>query len=263
MAAIPVGRRAAAQVVRVPATRAGRRAAARAGCLAVAVIGVVALAGCGSSGSSTSSAPPSTQPSSSSPAPPASSSAPAPAPSGSSQSPAVTAPPACATSSLQVNLGLGQGYAGGVYQNIVFTNISSASCTLYGYPGVSLVSGPPYTQIGLAAKRNATTPVKLITLAPGATANALLQIVDALNYPTASCGPTKATALASTRPTRRPPSTCPPPRRLRQARADLVHQCRRRPAQAAPPDPWRLCSGPADLTAAVPHAAGCLVRPRR
>ncbi len=163
--------------------------------MAVAVIGVVALAGCGSSASSTSSAPPSTQPSSSSPAPPASSSAPAPAPSGSSQSPAVTAPPACATSSLKVSLGLGQGYAGGVYQNIVFTNISSASCTLYGYPGVSLVSGPPYTQIGLAAKRNATTPVKLITLAPGAAANALLQIVDALNFPTATCGPTKATAI--------------------------------------------------------------------
>ncbi len=109
--------------------------------------------------------------------------------------PAVTAPPACATSALKVSLGLGQGYAGGVYQNIVFTNTSSASCTLYGYPGVSLVSGPPYTQIGLAAKRNATTPVKLITLVPGAAANALLQIVDALNFPTATCGPTKATAI--------------------------------------------------------------------
>ena len=40
-----------------------------------------------------------------------------------------------------------------------------------------------------------SAPVKLVTLAPGATANALLQIVDALNYPSASCGPTKATAL--------------------------------------------------------------------
>jgi hypothetical protein len=107
----------------------------------------------------------------------------------------VTGPPACATSSLKVTQGLGQGYAGGVYENIVFTNTSSASCTLYGYPGVSLVSGSPYTQIGLAAKRDTTAPVKLITLAPGAAANALLQIVDALNFPTATCGPAKATAI--------------------------------------------------------------------
>jgi hypothetical protein len=107
----------------------------------------------------------------------------------------VTGPSACATSSLKVRLGLGQGYAGGVYENIVFTNTSSASCTLYGYPGVSLASGPPYAQIGLAAKRDATAPVKLITLAPGGAANALLQIVDALNFPTATCGPAKATAI--------------------------------------------------------------------
>ncbi|MGH3149299.1 MAG: DUF4232 domain-containing protein [Streptosporangiaceae bacterium] len=159
-----------------------------------AVIGILALAGCGSSGSSSSSAPSSTQPSSSSPAAAASTATPPPAPSA-SLSPAVTGPSACATSSLKVSLGLGQGYAGGVYENIVFTNTSSASCTLYGYPGVSLASGPPYAQIGLAAKRDATTPVKLITLAPGGAANALLQIVDALNFPTATCGPTKATAI--------------------------------------------------------------------
>ena len=94
-----------------------------------------------------------------------------------------------------MKLGLAQGYAGGVYQVIDFTNTSGSTCTLFGYPGVSLVSGPPYTQIGLAAKRSTTTAVKLVTLAPGATANALLQIVDALNYPPATCGPTKATAL--------------------------------------------------------------------
>jgi len=158
------------------------------------VIGVVALAGCGSSASSSSSAPPSTQPSSSSPVPAASTTLLPPAPSA-SLSPAVTGASACATSSLKVTQGLGQGYAGGVYENIVFTNTSSASCTLYGYPGVSLVSGPPYAQIGLAAKRDTTAPVKLITLAPGAAANALLQIVDALNFPTATCGPAKATAI--------------------------------------------------------------------
>jgi len=110
-------------------------------------------------------------------------------------SPAVAGPPACPNGSLQVKQGIGQGYAGGVYQVIDFTNTSGSACTLTGYPGVSLVSGPSSTQIGLAAKRSTATPVKKITLASGATANALLQIVDALNFPSASCGPTKATAL--------------------------------------------------------------------
>jgi hypothetical protein len=82
-----------------------------------------------------------------------------------------------------------------VYVVIDFTNTGASTCSLFGYPGVSLVKGPPYTQIGLAAKRSTTTPKVLVTLAPGATANALLQIVDALNYPSANCGPTKATAL--------------------------------------------------------------------
>ena len=80
-------------------------------------------------------------------------------------------------------------------QTIVFTNTSGATCTLYGYPGVSLVSAPPYTQIGLAAKRDSTTPVRLVTLAPGASANAVLQIVDALNFSPATCSPTKAAYL--------------------------------------------------------------------
>jgi Domain of unknown function (DUF4232) len=102
---------------------------------------------------------------------------------------------ACPTSALRVKQGIAQGYAGGVYQVIDFTNTSGSTCTLFGYPGVSLVSGPPYVQIGLAAKRGTSTRGKLVTLAPGATANAMLQIVDALNYPPASCGPAKAAAL--------------------------------------------------------------------
>jgi Protein of unknown function (DUF4232) len=121
---------------------------------------------------------------------PASSSAPA-----SSLSPAAAGPAACPNGSLQVKQGVAQGYAGGVYEVIDFTNTSGSSCRLLGYPGVSLVTGPSNTQIGLAAKRSTSTPVKQVTLAPGATANALLQIVDALNYPPASCAPTKATAL--------------------------------------------------------------------
>jgi hypothetical protein len=156
-----------------------------------ALICVAAVAGC------SSSSPPAT-PGTTSPTTPGASgtgTAAATSPGTNPTTPTVGALPACPTSSLQVKLGLSEGYAGGVYQVINFTSTSSASCTLYGYPGVSLVTGPPYAQLGLAAKRSTTTPVKLITLAPGETADAQLQIVDALNFPSATCHPTKATNL--------------------------------------------------------------------
>jgi len=160
-----------------------------------ALLCAATVAGCASSGSSQPSAPGSTT-AAASPTASASASSNTPglaAPSSTPPSPAGSS--ACATSSLQVKLGVSQGYAGGVYEVIDFTNRSGSACTLYGYPGVSLVSGPPYTQIGLAAKRSPSTPPKVVTLAPGATGNALLQIVDALNYPKTTCDPVKATAL--------------------------------------------------------------------
>jgi hypothetical protein len=159
---------------------------------AAALIVLASVAGCSSSSSSPST--PTSSPGASSPAAPNSNTAPATTPA-SSLSPATTGPAPCATSGLNVTLGPSSGYAGGVDQTIVFTNTSGATCTLYGYPGVSLVSAPPHTQIGLAAQRSSTTPVKLITLASGATASAVLQVVDALNFGTATCSPTKAAFL--------------------------------------------------------------------
>ena len=154
----------------------------------------LAVAGC-SSAASPSTTPTATKTVTATPTAPGASSG---ATTSTSASPAgpVTSAVSCSTSSLNVKQGLAQGYAGGVYEVIDFTNTSNAPCSLLGYPGVSLVTGPPHTQIGLAAKRSTTSgQVKLITLAPGATANAQLQIVDALNYPSATCGPTKAAAL--------------------------------------------------------------------
>jgi hypothetical protein len=173
-----------------------KRKAGRLALTIAALTCAAVVAGCASSGSS---GQPGTSGSTAAASPTAQGTTP-----GSSNTPAVAGPssssapagaPACPTSSLQVKRGVGQGYAGGVYVVIDFTNTGASTCTLFGYPGVSLVKGPPYTQIGLAAKRGTTTPKTLVTLAPGATANAVLQIVDALNYPSASCGPAKATAL--------------------------------------------------------------------
>ena len=88
---------------------------------------------------------------------------------------------ACTPSELKITQSTPNGYAGGVNVTIVFTNASHGPCSLYGYPGVSLVS-TSHQQIGLAAKRSSTVPVKAIVLAPGTHADASVQIVDALNF---------------------------------------------------------------------------------
>lgn len=104
-------------------------------------------------------------------------------------------PPPCPTNSLAAKPGPSQGAAGSTEQVIDFTNISGVTCTLYGYPGVALAGGNPVKQIGVAADENPATPRQLVTLAPGAVANALLRIVDAGNFPASKCGPVQATHL--------------------------------------------------------------------
>jgi hypothetical protein len=88
-----------------------------------------------------------------------------------------------------------EGAAGSIYQNIDFTNAGSTSCTLYGYPGVSLGTGMPFTQVGAAATRSTTAAPSAVKLAPGQTANAVLRVVEAANYPQATCSPTPTTYL--------------------------------------------------------------------
>ena len=170
------------------------RRAVFSGAASAAALICLAVAGCSSSASQPTT-PTTTTVTATPSAAGASSGSNTPAVSTSSPAGPVSSAVSCATSSLNVKQGLAQGYAGGVYEVIVFTNTSNSPCSLLGYPGVSLVTGS-HTQIGLAAKRSTTSgAVKLITLAPGASANATLQIVDALNYPSATCGPTKAAAL--------------------------------------------------------------------
>ena len=98
-------------------------------------------------------------------------------------------PAPCPTQSLRVKLGASQGTAGSVYTAIDFTNISNLTCTLYGYPGVSLQTARPLHQIGKPAAENPATPRQLVTLQPQTTANALLRIADAGNYSASTCGP--------------------------------------------------------------------------
>ncbi len=115
-------------------------------------------------------------------------------------------PQPCASRDLGVHAGNGQGAAGSTYIPIVFTNNSDASCTLYGYPGVSLAGGSPVRQIGVAADENPATPRRLVTLAPGAVGSALLRIVAAQNFPAARCHQVPATYLQVYPPNQTTPS---------------------------------------------------------
>lgn len=101
----------------------------------------------------------------------------------------------CLTAGLSLRLGAAQGAAGSSYQPIVFTNTSAHPCTMYGYPGVAFIDTPTGRQVGSPAARSSQHPPRTITLAPGASASAVLQIVNPYNYPTATCQPQPVTAV--------------------------------------------------------------------
>jgi len=111
------------------------------------------------------------------------------APASASAAPAAPQASACSSRYLGAHVGVSQATAGSTYVVLVLTNLNNSPCTLFGYPGVALDAGVPVTRVGLAAAENPATARELVTLAPHGTANALLKIVDAANYPAAECKP--------------------------------------------------------------------------
>jgi hypothetical protein len=108
---------------------------------------------------------------------------------------AASSPP-CKSSGLVVwsNNGAGGGTAGSVYYKVRFTNLSGHTCTLTGYPKASAVNlaGKP---IGSPAQQEAGQVPKLVTLAKGATATALLRVVDPGNFSPSVCHEATAAGL--------------------------------------------------------------------
>jgi hypothetical protein len=115
-----------------------------------------------------------------------------------SSAPATTTPAGpgpCQSSDLKVTLGSGNAAAGTTFYQILFTNKSSTTCTLYGYPGVSFTGETYAVQVGPAATRNHAIQPSLVTLAPGAVGSAEISVVDAQNYPPGPCGLTTASGI--------------------------------------------------------------------
>jgi len=74
-------------------------------------------------------------------------------------------------------------------EDLVFRNKSGHACTLYGYPGVSFVAGDNGTQINVGFTRTTASSPVTVTLRPGASSYALINIPDYQNYPTGACKP--------------------------------------------------------------------------
>jgi Domain of unknown function (DUF4232) len=161
---------------------------------AAAALASVALASADCSGGQSvtpaaqASGTPADTSSSTAPATPTPTGTPAPTSTG---TPAPAKPP-CPTSALQVSIGPGNGAAGSSYYPLDFTNTSGAACTLFGYPGVSFVTGVGGTQIGRAASRNPALASEPVTIPAGGVAHTTLQVVNAANFPRADCHPVTA-----------------------------------------------------------------------
>ncbi len=101
----------------------------------------------------------------------------------------------CATSQLTVWMGQpGDAAAGTSYYELEFSNTSTTTCQLYGFPGVSGLNSSG-TQLGSPAGWDTGFTPSAVVLAPGATSHVLLGVLDVYNYPTATCQPAPAVLL--------------------------------------------------------------------
>lgn len=86
---------------------------------------------------------------------------------------APSATPVCNVSGLRLSVGAPQGGAGSLFHPIRFTNVSGHTCTLRGYPGVSVLDAHR-RQIGAAAARNPQT-VTTQVVGPNRTVTAVVR----------------------------------------------------------------------------------------
>ena len=159
------------------------------------VFAATLLVACGSqAGQSTSAASGEATPSSPSatPSSPAATSSPSDSPTAHTE-PMIPATQ-CPTSALRATVVKTRGgaAAGTFYVPIDFTNTSGHSCDMYGYPGVSFVTGHPGSQIGTPASRQTTFGPQTVRLPSGATAHAWLGVVNVGNYSPSACAPVTA-----------------------------------------------------------------------
>ena len=103
-------------------------------------------------------------------------------------------PNRCKNAELTVSLGAPDPGAGQIYSQILFVNKGTTTCRLSGHPGVSYVAGDDGHQVGASATRTGTV-VTTVSLAPGATASALLHETNYANFDQSVCKPVTVRGL--------------------------------------------------------------------
>ena len=95
-------------------------------------------------------------------------------------------PSACrdAQLTITINSKRGDATAGGVYKRILFKNTSQATCTIYGYPGVSLRASNG-SIVGKPADHS-KSPTSTVSLTPGTAGHAVLTFVQN-KFPAGTC----------------------------------------------------------------------------
>ena len=146
---------------------------------AAAALAALVLAGCQAGGSTSAAVSASTSasasPTSATHSGPASAaSATVPAPASGSAGAAAPGPPRCHTAGLAVTLSAPRGPAGRPQtMSLTFTNTSAAACSMYGFPGVSLVAGGG---IQWALERQSQPPQRIV-LPPGGHSRSTLTLL--------------------------------------------------------------------------------------
>ncbi len=85
--------------------------------------------------------------------------------------------------------------AGSSYLPLDFTNVGAASCTLAGFPQVSVAASSTGKQLGSAATLDRSATEQLMVLSAGQSAHIWLRLVDVTNIPAAQCRPVVAAGL--------------------------------------------------------------------
>lgn len=93
----------------------------------------------------------------------------------------------------------GSAAAGSHFYDLEFTNQSTTSCAISGYPAVAAVNLASHP-IGSASAHGAIQAPAKVLVHVGESAIAVVQIADVSNFPVAKCGPTTAAGFRVTVP---------------------------------------------------------------
>ena len=103
----------------------------------------------------------------------------------------------CTMAQLQVRLDTGSAgvAAGSSFIPLDFTNVGGASCTLSGFPQVSVAAGSTGKQLGAAGTLDRSAAAELMVLSSGQSAHIWLRLVDVANIPAPQCDPVAGAGL--------------------------------------------------------------------